>query len=223
MLGVLTGEVGSGKSALLRKLFRTLDPMRTQPIYLSTADLKPRDFYAALLRQLEEEAPYSVAKARRLWSEVLSRREAQGERGIVVVIDEAHEMSEAMLLELRFVMSHQMDARSLFPVVLAGQPELRKKLRLKKYEAISQHVGIQYHLQGMSREETTGYIRHHMQAAKMERPVFAESAIQMLHATSQGIPRVINQICGQALFDAEGKGHIGRVLADMDRQRGTAG
>lgn len=82
----------------------------------------------------------------------------------------------------------------------------------------------------MTREETTGYIRHHMQAAKMERPVFAESAIQMLHAASQGISRVINQICGQALFDAGGKSlevieeeHIGRVLADMDRQRGTAG
>jgi type II secretory pathway predicted ATPase ExeA len=230
MLSVLTGEVGSGKSALLRRLFRTLDPMRTLPIYLSTADLKPRDFYAALLRQLEEEAPFSVAKARRLWSEVLLRRDAQGERGLVVVIDEAHEMSEAMLLELRFVMSHQMDARSLFPVVLAGQPELRKKLRLKKYEAISQRVGIQYHLNGMSREETSGYIRHHMEAAKLTRPVFAESAIQMLHGASQGIPRIVNQICGQALFDAEGKGleviedeHIGRVLSDMDRQRGTAG
>lgn len=82
----------------------------------------------------------------------------------------------------------------------------------------------------MSREETTGYIRHHMQAAKMERPVFAESAIQMLYAVSQGIPRVIIQICGQALFDAEGKGlevieeeHIGRVLADIDRQTRDGG
>jgi type II secretory pathway predicted ATPase ExeA len=230
LLGVLTGEVGSGKSALLRRLFRSMDVMRTLPIYLSMADLKPRDFYAQLLHHVEEEPPYSVAKARRLWAEVMSRREAQVERGVVVVIDEAHEMSEAMLLELRFVMSHQMDARSLFPVLLAGQPELRKKLRLKKYEAISQRIGIQYHLGGMSREETAGYVRHHMEVAKMERPLFSESAIQMLHAASQGIPRVVNQICSQALFDAEGKNadvvedmHIGRVLADMDRQRGTAG
>ncbi|BBI35264.1 hypothetical protein [Cohnella abietis] len=58
----------------------------------------------------------------------------------------------------------------------------------------------------MSREETTGYIRHHMEEAKLTRPVFAESAIQMLHAASQRIPRIVNQICGQALFDAEGKG-----------------
>jgi type II secretory pathway predicted ATPase ExeA len=159
----------------------------------------------------------------------MARREVQAERG-VVVIDEANEMSEAMLLELRFVMSHQMDARSLFPVLLAGQPELRKKLRLKKYEAISQRIGIQYHLGGMSRDETAGYVRHHLEVAQMQRPLFSESAIQMLHAASQGIPRVVNQICSQALFDAEGKDgevveemHIGRVLADMERQRGTAG
>jgi len=230
LLGVLTGEVGSGKSALLRRLFRSLDPMRTLPIYLSMAELKPRDFYAQLLTHMEEEPPYSVAKARRLWGEVMMRREAQAERSVVVVIDEAHEMSEAMLLELRFVMNYQMDARSLFPVLLAGQPELRKKLRLKKYEAISQRIGMQYHLNGMSREETAGYIRHHMEAAGLQRPVFSESAVQMIYAASQGIARVINQICSQVLFDAEGKGidvvedmHIGRVLTDMERQRGTAG
>gem|GEM_PF-4247077 len=72
--------------------------MRTLPIYLSLADLKPRDFYAQLLTHVKEEPPYSVAKARRLWSEVIARREAQAEREVVVVIDEAHEMSEAMLL-----------------------------------------------------------------------------------------------------------------------------
>jgi type II secretory pathway predicted ATPase ExeA len=62
----------------------------------------------------------------------MSRREAQGERQVFAIIDEVHEMSETMLLELRFVMSHQMDAKSLFPVLLCGQPELCKKLRLKK-------------------------------------------------------------------------------------------
>jgi type II secretory pathway predicted ATPase ExeA len=229
-LGVLSGEVGSGKSALLRRLFRSLDPMTTLPIYICTSELKPRDFYAAVLEAVDEVPPFSVARAKRLWEEVLLRRQAQGERSLLVVIDEAHEMSDAMLLELRFVMSHQMDARSLFPVILAGQPELRKKLRLKKYEAIAQRVGMQYHLSGMTREETAAYIRHHLKAAGMDRPVFSESAANMVHAASQGLPRMVNLICGQALYDAEAKGHevieeahIGRVLADLERQRGTAG
>ncbi|WP_286893373.1 AAA family ATPase [Thermobacillus sp.] len=71
----------------------------------------------------------------------------------------------------------------------------------------------------MNREETAGYVRHHLEAAGFQRPVFSESAIQMLYAASQGIPRVVNQICSQALFEAEGKDadvveemHIGRVF-----------
>ncbi|WP_372631564.1 hypothetical protein [Cohnella sp.] len=104
-------------------------------------------------------------------------------------------------------------------------------MRLKKYEAISQRIGIQYHLSGMNREETSAYVKHHMEEAKLMRPVFAESAVQMLYAASQGIPRVVNQICSQALFEMENtdaaevieEAQIGRVLADIDRQRGTAG
>ena len=80
------------------------------------ADLKPRDFYAALLHAVEEAPPLFRCQSETIMGGSAARREAQGERCIVVVIDEAHEMSEAMLLELRFVMSHQMDARSLFPV-----------------------------------------------------------------------------------------------------------
>lgn len=92
---------------------------------------------------------------------------------MVVVNDEAHEMSESMLLELRFVMSHQMDARSLFSVLLSGQPELRKKLRLKKYEAISQRIGIQYHLSGMSREETSANVKHGVSLLKPVQGLFS--------------------------------------------------
>lgn len=145
------------------------------------------------------------------------------------MINEAHEMSDAMLFELRFVMSHQMDACSLFPVLLAEQPELRKKLRLKKNEAISQRIGIQYHLSGMRREEVAGYVQHHLEAAQMERPLFSESARQTMYAASQGIPRVVNQICSQVLFhlsaglDVVEDVHVGRVLTEMDRQRGSAG
>ena len=229
-LGVLTGEVGSGKSALLRRLFRSLDPMATLPVYLSQSSLKPRDFYSELLRQVGEVPPYSLPKARRLWEEVLQQREAQGDRSLLVVVDEAHEMSEAMLLELRFAMGAQMDAHSYYPVILAGQPELRKTLRLKKYEAVAQRVGMQYHLAGMTRDETGAYVKHHMKTAGLERPVFSDSALQMIHAASQGIPRVVNLICTHALYEAEGKGyevveemHIGRVRADLDKQPGAAG
>jgi type II secretory pathway predicted ATPase ExeA len=229
-LGVLTGEVGSGKSTLIRRLFSQLDSMTHQPVYMSLSGLKPRDFYGTLLQQIGEEAPFSVAKAKRLCDEILQHRAVQGERTLAVVIDEAQEMSHAMIMELPFVMNHNMDSSSLFSLILVGQPELRKKLRLKKYEAIVQRIGMQYHLSGLTKEETSTYIRHQLKGSGLQVPALSESALQRVYAASQGIPRVINQICSQALFDAEQKkvevieeSHIGRILADLERQRGITG
>lgn len=226
-LGVLTGEVGGGKSTLIRRLFASLDPMTYLPIYLCYANLKPREFYAGLLESVGVEPVYTVSKARKIWQEVVRGRSAPGEKTLVVVIDEGHEMSEAMLLELRFALNYNMDSASLFPLILVGQPELRKLLRLKKYEATLQRVGMQYHLGGMNKEETSAYVRHHMTVSQTEKPVFAESALGRIFAASQGLPRVVNQICTQILLDAAARnlevveeGDVIRVLADMDRQRG---
>jgi type II secretory pathway predicted ATPase ExeA len=226
-LGVLTGEVGSGKSTLIRKLFAGLDTMRYQSIYLSKAKLTPRDFYSAILGYMGIEAPFSVTKARNLWEETLQTRIAGADRTFVLVIDEAQELSEAMMLELRFVLSYNMDSSALFPLILVGQPELRKQLRLKKYEATIQRIGLQYHLGGMTKEETYAYIRHHMKASQSDPPVFADSAMQRIHTVSQCIPRITNQICTQALLEATSKStevieesHIARILTDLERQRG---
>ena len=86
---------------------------------------------------------------------------------------------------------------------------------------------MQYHLQGLTKEETYGYIRHQLKMGKLQEPVFAESALQRIFAASQGIPRVINLLCRQALYDAQTQlnevieeSHIVRVLADLERQRG---
>ncbi|MCL6449517.1 MAG: AAA family ATPase [Armatimonadetes bacterium] len=229
-LGVLTGEVGSGKSTLIRHLVHGIDHMSYQPVYLSIAGLKPRDFYSEMLHHLGETAPFSLVKAKRLWEEVLEARHKQGDKTLVVIIDEAHELSQAMILELRLVMNHRMDSVSFFPLILVGQPELRRILRLKKYEAVSQRIGLRYHLGGMTRDETAAYIRHRIKAAGLDKPLFSEGAIRMIYSATQGIPRPINHICSQALYDAGCKGHevieeshISRVLADMERQRGTAG
>lgn len=229
-LGLLTGEVGSGKSTLIRCLLEGLDSMSHQPIYISTSSLKPREFYGELLRSLGEVPPYSLAKAKRLWGDVLTARQEQGDKTLVIVADEAQEMSETMLVELRFLINHQMDSCSLFPVILVGQSELRRTLRLKKHEAIAQRISLQYHMSGFTPDETKAYVKHQMQAAGRTTPLFSDTATARIHAASQGIPRLINHFCSQALHDAEQRGHevieevhISRVLTDYDRQRGVTG
>jgi len=228
-LGVLTGEVGSGKSTLVRRLGQTLDPVRYQVIYLSRAGMKPRDFYSELLRELGEEPPFSLPKSKRLLERVLSNRVIQGKKSLVLVIDEAQDISPSMLLELRFALNHQMDSVSLFSIILVGQPELRRTLRMNKYEAIAQRIHLQYHLSGLNVQETAAYIRHQMKYAGRTTPVFSDSALGLIHSETKGIPRLINTICTHALYEAGRNGsevvedaQIGRILADAERQRGSA-
>lgn len=227
-LGVLTGEVGSGKSTLIRRLGQMLDPIRYQIIYLSRAGMTPRDFYSELLRELGEEPPFSLSKAKRLLEQVLSDRATQGNKFLVVVIDEAQEIRSSMLLELRFVLNHQMDSASLLSIILVGQPELRRFLKMNKYEAIAQRIHLQYHLTGLNAKETAAYIRHQMKQANLIAPVFSDSALNLIHSETKGIPRLINTICTHALYEARRTGSqvvedalIGRILADTERQRGT--
>ena len=227
--GLLTGEVGSGKTTLIRRLMTGLDEMRYLPIYLCQLGLKPKDFYGELLSHLGEAMPFGLSKARKLWSErIQSQGEPSGRRW-VVVIDEAQDMAEEMIQELRFVRNQHMDSTSPFPLILVGQPEIRRNLRLKKYEAISQRIDMAYHLAGMTREETAQYIRHQMKQTGTNMPVFTDGAIQMIYTASRGIPRVVNQLCTQALYDAAARdseaieeGHAQRVLTDQEWQRGTA-
>ena len=145
------------------------------------------------------------------------------------MIDEAQNMAEEMIQELRFVRNQHMDSTSPFPLILVGQPEIRRNLRLKKYEAISQRIDMAFHLTGMTREETAQYIRHPMKQTGTNMPVFTDGAIQMIYTASRGIPRLVNQLCTQALYDATARdseaideGHAQRVLTDQEWQRGTA-
>ena len=228
-LGVLTGEVGAGKSTLIRHLVRSLDPMRFQPIYLVQAGMKPKDFYGELLRLLGEETPFYLEKARQLFHKTLLQRQQQGDRSLVVFVDEAQDVAPSLLLELRFALNQHMDATSLFSLVLVGQPELRRTLKLNKHEALSQRVRLQYHLTGLTADDTANYIRHQMKGAGFITPLFSESALKLIHSDTRGIPRLINHICSHALFAVKKSNTevveaelITRITQDTARQRGYA-
>lgn len=228
--GLVTGEVGSGKSTFVRRIVRELDDMQYFAMYICKADLKPRDFYGEILTQLGESVPFSVAKARKVWEERALSQAGRPDRQWVVVVDEAQEMSDDMLQELRFLRNQAMDAQSVFALILTGQPELRRRLRLKKYEAIAQRLDMVYHLHGLTQDETTAYIRQQMQQTGATLPVFSDQAIRAIYRASQGLPRLVNHLCTQSLYAAApqkseviDEGHVQSVLADQEQQRGTAG
>ena len=227
-LGVLTGEVGSGKSTLLNLLSTEQQQSDRQVIWLSSSRMSVRELYGGVLKAMGESPAFSTTKVKQQWREMMESRAMSGGRDILLLIDEAHEMPETTLLEVRFLMTESQSTRPAFPVVLAGQGKLRRTLNTNLLEPIAQRIRMQFHLTGLNAAECQKYLDDRMQAAGLERPVFTEAACRTIHAVSQGIPRMVNQLAGSALMhvqrtndNAVEERHVSSILADMERQRGT--
>ena len=98
--------------------------------------------------------------------------------------------------------NHDMDACSPFACVLLGQPTLRRRIRLGSFAALDQRIALRYQLTGMELAETAGYLAHHLKLAGRTDPLFSDDAIALIHQTSRGIPRAVNNLAVQALIAA---------------------
>jgi type II secretory pathway predicted ATPase ExeA len=200
-LGVLSGEVGSGKTASVRAALAALDHRHTV-LYLGNPAVGVRGYYAHIIEALGGKASFHncaliAAATERLHAEV----EERGKR-VVVVVDEAHCLSLAQLEELRYLTNDDMDSRSPFACLLVGQPTLRRRLKLGGLAALDQRIALRYHLDGMDLEETAGYVRHHLALAGRSDPLFSDDAIALIHQTARGLPRAVNNLAIQALVAA---------------------
>jgi general secretion pathway protein A len=200
--GLITGEVGAGKSTAVRALYDQLDRTQHQFVYIADAELNPRSFYRDVLTQLGIEAPFHGREAKRLFEATLLEGYRTQGRQPVIVLDEAHLLAPEMLQEIRFILNFHFDSASPISLVLVGQPELRGKLKMRAFEALSQRVQVRYHLTGLPAEQVGPYIDHHMRLAGANRPIFSEQAITALATLTRGIPRLINAYCVNCLLDA---------------------
>lgn len=226
-LGVLTGEVGSGKSTLLNLLASEQQQTERQVVWLSSSRMSVKELYAGVLKALGETPAFSATKVKQQWRELLESRSLSGGRDVLLLIDEAHEMPETTLLEIRFLMTEPKSTQPAFPVILAGQGKLRRTLNTNLMEPIAQRTRMQYHLGGLTATECQKYLDDRMQEADLKRPVFTEAASRTIHSVSQGIPRIVNQLAGSSLMlvqrsndNAIEERHVKNILADMEQQRG---
>lgn len=199
-LGVVTGEVGAGKSTTVRAWVPTLDPARHRVIYL-VAPSSPRALYRAICSHLGLEPVWLAPDLARQAGDALATLAAKGTTPVLVV-DEAQELSPAVLTALRFLTQAEMDAVSPLALILVGHPALGQRLKLNTYEAFSQRVGLRCHLTGLTATETSEYIRHHLRVAGRDQALFTDAAMELLFHHSRGIPRVLNTLATQALLGA---------------------
>ena len=209
LFAVLTGESGAGKTTLLRSFNDAVSTSGCTTIYISDSKLTPRHFYKGILEQLGFEARYHCGDAKRQLHKEVELLKIVHNIYPVLIVDEAHLLARDMLEEIRFLLNLSMDSRSPMALILAGQSELRDKLRLQSYAAIRQRIDIQCHVNKLDLAATTAYIKAHLTFAGCEKDIFSDAAIDGIYKFSSGIPRLINKVAiSSLLFGAQNKKNI---------------
>ncbi len=202
----LTGEVGTGKTTLCRCLLEQI-PEGTRIALLLNPLVTPRELLAAISEELEIDISGSIDSTRLLvdgLNRYLLEAHGRGER-VVVVIDEAQNLSPEALEQVRLLTNLETSKEKLLQIVLLGQPELRELLQRRNLRQLAQRITARYHLSPLGSKDTHLYIRHRMQIAGAQRNPFRRQAMNVLYQRSQGIPRLINIIADRSLVSAFAK------------------
>ncbi|HEX5473891.1 MAG TPA: XrtA/PEP-CTERM system-associated ATPase [Vicinamibacterales bacterium] len=213
---VITGEIGSGKTTLLQTLLRNLDSHTVVARIVNTM-LDARELLETIMLDfgLEASGRSKPVLLRDLAQYLVDQRLAG--RMVLVVIDEAQNLSLAALEELRMLSNLETEKSKLLQIVLVGQPNLRDKLAAPELEQLRQRITVSYHLQPLDAEETAAYVNHRLRRAALDAPLeFPRAATDLVHRRSRGVPRIVNVICDAALVFgyAEDRRQIDRGLVE---------
>ena len=200
----LTGEVGTGKTTVVRTLLSRIPHHADVAVILN-----PRVTPVEFLLTICEELGLGIADADRdsvkQMVDALNRRllsaHAEGRR-IIVIVDEAQNLTTEVLEQVRLLTNLETPTQKLLQIILIGQPELRELLDRTELRQLAQRITGRYHLEPLSREETLGYVRHRLRVAGAAGEIFTPGALAEVHRLSTGIPRVINVTCDRALLGA---------------------
>lgn len=198
---LLTGEVGSGKTTVLRTLLGQLDADHHRTALIFNPCLSPVD----LLKNINREfgIPTDLPSASDLLdslNQFLLKENGEG-RTVVLVIDEAQDLEVAVLEQIRLISNLETDRDKLIQIVLSGQPELLAILNKSEMRQLNQRITVRYHLKPMDFSDTVQYIHHRLElAGGRGDPIFTPRALKRIFRYSGGLPRLINAVCDRALL-----------------------
>jgi general secretion pathway protein A len=222
---LISGEVGSGKTTLIRHLLKNIAQTITVGLISNTsfhfARLLP---WICMSFGLEHSGKDDVALYE-LFTRFLIDEYAKGHK-VVLIVDEAQNLGRLRLEELRVLSNINADKHLLLQTILVGQPELRQLIRMPQLLQLAQRIGGDYHIGALSAEETRHYIHHRLRVAGARLDLFSYTAITLAYRNSGGIPRVINQYCDRALVYgyAERRARIdGELMAQVIQDRRSNG
>lgn len=200
----LTGEVGTGKTTLVRTLLLNRMPDNADVAVVMNPQLSVIEFLATICEELHIDVPHnkgSIKAQTDALNRHLLKTHAAGRRTILIV-DEAQNLAPAVLEQVRLLTNLETAKQKLLQIILIGQPELRDLLARTDLRQLAQRITGRYHLEPLTGEETAHYIEHRLKVAGALGEVFDNSAKKETFRLSQGVPRLINVICDRALLGA---------------------
>jgi general secretion pathway protein A len=196
---VVTGEVGTGKTTLIKALLAKL-PQEVRLAFISNPTLSREEFFFLLaeayrLGTVEHKAHFLIKFAQFLESAY------RADENVVLIVDEAHCLSFELLEEIRLLSNLETPSCKLINIILAGQPELDQQLDSPRLLPLRQRITLRYHLRPLTFEETTHYIQGRLlRAGARDLGVFTEPAIKRIHAHTGGVPRLVNAVADRAML-----------------------
>ncbi|MCI0489875.1 MAG: AAA family ATPase [Blastocatellia bacterium] len=204
-LVVVTGEVGTGKTTMLRSMLQSLDET-VLAAYIFNPILSTEEFFDLAAGEFRLQPQSSKAAMLRQLGHALMSRHAQGMR-TVLVIDEAHLLPAHLLEEIRLLSNFETNRDKLLQIILCGQPELHELLSRPELRHLKQRVSLKCSIKPLTDHETAEYIRWRLcVAGAKDENLFEPEAIEMIHRFSGGIPRIINNISDNSLLTGFGEG-----------------
>jgi general secretion pathway protein A len=213
---MLSGEVGTGKTTLLRSLMDSLHRIGWPFAFIFNPTLTPNELVEYVVADLGVPNVNTKSKSAMLFAlnNWLLKLHTDGKTAILIV-DEAHALSNATFEEIRFLSNLETSDAKLIQVILAGQPELEQRLDEPQLRQIKQRLFQRCTLSAMTKDETAAYIGRRLTLAGANgEPIFTKEAVAAAHRFSGGIPRIINTLCEHALVNGYARGK--KPLQDFD-------
>lgn len=201
-IGLFTGEIGSGKSTMLRMMEQSLNPQLFKFVYLHRGMDNLGNFYNQFALRLGIQPKYRKADVSQQVLNAIEELNTEQKIKTFLVLDEAHLLKPDILDEIRLIHNAEMDSKDYLATAIVGQPPLRKMMGYMKYLPLAQRISVSFHLPALNRDDAYKYFEHQMKIAGGSSKVFKDNAVETIINASKGIPRVINNISLKAMYNA---------------------
>ena len=201
-IGLVTGEAGSGKTTVCRKIASSLHPGLYRVFYVPLSTGNVMDMYKSIGWELGLPTERNRASAFRIIRAEITRLTLEAKQRPILIVDEAHHLRNEVLEDLRLLTNYEMDSQNRLCLILVGLTELRRRLSMAVHESLAQRIVVRHHLGGLSRDELPDYLTHRLRLAGCELPLFEPAAVEALFQATQGMPRKVNRLAHYALTSA---------------------